>query len=252
MKKIFPYLKPYRKQMILTGILCVVSTLEGTFLPYLMSRIVDDGIAVGNMDAIFRLGGLMLALAIMSMLCAVWTGAVNARISAGFSRDLTHGIFRKASALDFENFSKIGTSGLLTRSTHDVSTISSVSSMFVNVVVMVPIMIAGGVAFALLSDRMLALILLLSMPIAFLILFPIVRHLDRLWKLSDEYIDVQNRLMRERLSGIRVIRAFDKEAHEHGRIAHATEEMAKYIIRANVRAGYVNPLCMLVLRRSSC
>ncbi len=247
MKKIFPYLKPYRKQMILTGILCVVSTLEGTFLPYLMSRIVDDGIAVGNMGAIFRLGGLMLALAIMSMLCAVWTGAVNARISAGFSRDLTHGIFRKASALDFENFSKIGTSGLLTRSTHDVSTISSVSSMFVNVVVMVPIMIAGGVAFALLSDRMLALILLLSMPIAFLILFPIVRHLDRLWKLSDEYIDVQNRLMRERLSGIRVIRAFDKEAHEHGRIAHATEEMAKYIIRANVRAGYVNPLCMLVL-----
>jgi ATP-binding cassette subfamily B protein len=233
--------------MILTGILCVVSTLEGTFLPYLMSRIVDDGIAVGNMGAIFRLGGLMLALAIMSMLCAVWTGAVNARISAGFSRDLTHGIFRKASALDFENFSKIGTSGLLTRSTHDVSTISSVSSMFVNVVVMVPIMIAGGVAFALLSDRMLALILLLSMPIAFLILFPIVRHLDRLWKLSDEYIDVQNRLMRERLSGIRVIRAFDKEAHEHGRIAHATEEMAKYIIRANVRAGYVNPLCMLVL-----
>ena len=89
MKKIFPYLKPYRKQMILTGILCVVSTLEGTFLPYLMSRIVDDGIAVGNMGAIFRLGGLMLALAIMSMLCAVWTGAVNARISAGFSRDLT-------------------------------------------------------------------------------------------------------------------------------------------------------------------
>jgi ATP-binding cassette subfamily B protein len=247
MKKIFPYLKPYKKQMILTGILCVVSTLEGTFLPYLMSRIVDDGIAVGDMSAILKLGGLMLVLAVMSMLCALWTGAVNARISAGFSHDLTRGIFNKASALDFENFSKIGTSSLLTRSTHDVSTISSVSSMFVNVVVMVPIMIAGGVAFALLSDRVLALILLLSMPVAFLILFPIVRHLDKLWKLSDEYIDVQNRLMRERLSGIRVIRAFDKEPHEHKRIAHATEEMAKYIIRANVRAGYVNPLCMLVL-----
>ena len=247
MKTILPYLKPYRRQIILTGILCIVSTLEGTFLPYLMSRIVDDGIAVSNMSMILKLGGMMLALAVMSMLCSLWTGAVNARISAGFSRDLKHGIFQKASALDFENFSKIGTSGLLTRSTHDVSTIADVSSMFVNVVVMVPIMIAGGVAFALLSDRMLALILLASIPVAFLILFPIVRHLDRLWKLSDEYIDVQNRLMRERLSGIRVIRAFDKEPHEHGRIAHATEEMAKYIIRANVRAGYVNPLCMLVL-----
>ena len=247
MKKILPFLKPYKKQLILTGVLCVVATLEGAFLPYLMSRIVDDGIAPGSMETILKLGGLMLGLAVMSMLCSLLTGAVNARISAGFSHDLTRSIFDKASALDFENFSKIGTSGLLTRSTHDVSTISQASGMFVNVVAVVPIMLAGGVAFAFLSDRVLALVLLLAVPVAFLILFPIVRHLDRLWKLSDEYIDEQNRLMRERLSGIRVIRAFDKEAHEHGRIAHATEEMAKYIIRANVRAGYVNPLCMLVL-----
>lgn len=247
MKKILPFLKPYKRPILLTAILCVLFTLGGAFLPYLMSRIVDDGIAAGDMKTILLLGGLMLLLAAVSMLCAIWMGAVNARISAGFSHDLTRGIFDKASALDFENFSKIGTSGLLTRSTHDVSTISGASSMFVNVVVVVPILLIGGVAFALLSDRVLALVLLLSMPVAFLILFPIVRHLDKLWKLSDEYIDEQNRLMRERLSGIRVIRAFDKEAHEHGRIAHATEEMAKYIIRANVRAGYVNPLCMLVL-----
>ena len=119
--------------------------------------------------------------------------------------------------------------------------------MFVNVVVIVPILMIGGAVFAALSDRVLGLVLLIAIPVTFLILLPIVKNLDRLWKLSDEYIDEQNRLMRERLSGIRVIRAFDKEAHEHGRIAHATEEMAKYIIRANVRAGYVNPLCMLVL-----
>ncbi len=247
MKTILHYLKPYRKPLILTGVLCILFTLGGAFLPYLMSRIVDDGIATGDLGVILKLGALMLGLAILSMLCAIWTSAINARISAGFSYDLTRGIFRKASGLDFENFSKIGTSGLLTRSTHDVSTLSGASSMMVNVVVVVPILMVGGVAFALLSDRVLALILLLSTPLAFLILFPIVRHLDKLWKLSDEYIDEQNRLMRERLSGIRVIRAFDKEAHEHGRIAHATEEMAKYIIRANVRAGYVNPLCMLVL-----
>lgn len=247
MKTILHYLKPYRKPLILTGVLCILFTLGGAFLPYLMSRIVDDGIATGDLGVILKLGALMLGLAILSMLCAIWTSAINARISAGFSYDLTRSIFRKASGLDFENFSKIGTSGLLTRSTHDVSTLSGASSMMVNVVVVVPILMVGGVAFALLSDRVLALILLLSTPLAFLILFPIVRHLDKLWKLSDEYIDEQNRLMRERLSGIRVIRAFDKEAHEHGRIAHATEEMAKYIIRANVRAGYVNPLCMLVL-----
>jgi ABC-type multidrug transport system, ATPase and permease components len=247
MKKILPFLKPYKKEIILTGFLCMLFTLGGAFLPYLMSRIVDEGIAVGDMGVILKFGALMLLLATVSMLCALWMGAVNAKVSANFSRDLKRGIFDKASSLDFEHFSKIGTAGLLTRSTHDVSTISDISGMFVNVVVMVPIMIAGGVSFALLSDRVLALILLLSIPVAFLILFPILRHLDRLWKLSDEYIDEQNRLMRERLSGIRVIRAFDKEAHEHGRIAHATEEMAKYIIRANVRAGYVNPLCMLVL-----
>ena len=247
MKTILPYLKPYWKKLLLTALLCVIATLEGIFLPYLMSRIVDDGIAVGNMGVILKIGAMMLGLAVCSMLCALINGAVNARISSGFSHDLVEGIFEKATRLQFETFSKIGTSGLLTRSTHDVTTISEASSMFVNVVIVVPILMIGGIAFAFLSDPVLALVLLLSLPLAFLILFPIVRHLDKLWKLSDEYIDEQNRLMRERLSGIRVIRAFDKEAHEHGRIAHATEEMAKYIIRANVRAGYVNPLCMLVL-----
>ena len=146
MKIILRYLKPYQKPIILTAVLCVLFTLGGAFLPYLMSRIVDDGIAAGNMKTILLLGGLMLLLAAVSMLCAIWMGAVNARISAGFSHDLTRGIFNKASALDFENFSKIGTSGLLTRSTHDVSTISGASSMFVNVVVVVPILLAGGVA----------------------------------------------------------------------------------------------------------
>ncbi len=247
MKKILPFLKPYKKQLILTGVLCILSTLEGTFLPYLMSRIVDDGIAVGNLRMIVIFGALMLVLAIMSMLCALWTGWINAKISAGFSNDMARSIFDKASSLDFENFSKIGTSGLLTRSTHDMLTIADSASMFVNVVIMVPIMMIGGAVFAMLSDRVLGLILLLATPVAILILYPILRNLDKYWHLSDKYIDEQNRLMRERLSGIRVIRAFDKEAHEHGRIAHATEEMAKYMIRANVREGFVTPLCMLIL-----
>lgn len=247
MKKIIPFLKPYWKELILTALLSVVSTIEGVFLPYLMSRIVDTGIAVGNMGVIWKYGAIMLALAICSMLCALWTSAINAKVSAGFSHDIKRAIFRKATGLSFETFSKIGTSGLLTRSTHDVTTISDASTMFVNVVIMVPILMIGGAAFAMLSDRVLGLVLLIAIPLALLILYPIIKNLDKLWKLSDEYIDEQNRLMRERLTGIRVIRAFDKEAHEHKRIAHATEEMAKYIIRANVRAGYVNPLCMLIL-----
>jgi len=247
MKTILPYLKAYRGKLALTAVLCVISTLEGVFLPHLMSRIVDEGIAAGDMGVIWTFGAIMFGLALCSMLCALLTSAVNARISAGFSHDLTKGIFQKASGLNFETFSKIGTSGLLTRSTHDVMTISQASSMIVNFVTIVPILVIGGAVFAMLSDRVLGLILLVSTPLALLILFPIVKNLDKLWKLSDEYIDEQNRLMRERLSGIRVIRAFDKEAHEHGRIAHATEEMAKYIIRANTRAGYVNPICMLIL-----
>ena len=247
MKEIFLFLKPYRKDLILTAVLCVISTLEGVFLPYLMSRIVDEGIPTGNMPVILKYGGMMLAFAVCSMLCALLNSALNARVSAGFSHDLTRSIFKKATGLSFETFSKIGTAGLLTRSTHDVSTISEASSMFVNVVIVVPILMIGGAVFAMMSDPVLGVVLLAAIPLTFLILFPIVKNLDKLWKLSDEYIDEQNRLMRERLSGIRVIRAFDKEAHEHKRIAFATEEMAKYIIRANVRAGYVNPLCMLVL-----
>ncbi len=97
MKKIFPFLKPYKKQLILTGALCLLFTLGGAFLPYLMSRIVDDGIAAGNMGVILKLGALMLGLAVISMLGAIWMGAVNARVSAGFSHDLTRSMFKKAS-----------------------------------------------------------------------------------------------------------------------------------------------------------
>ena len=193
MKTILPYLKAYRGKLALTAVLCVISTLEGVFLPHLMSRIVDEGIAAGDMGVIWTFGAIMFGLALCSMLCALLTSAVNARISAGFSHDLTRGIFQKASGLNFETFSKIGTSGLLTRSTHDVMTISQASSMFVNFVTIVPILVIGGAVFAMLSDRVLGLILLCSTPLALLILFPIVKNLDKLWKLSDEYIDEQNR-----------------------------------------------------------
>mgnify|MGYP002858880971 CR=1 FL=1 len=162
MKKIIPFLKPYWKELILTALLSVVSTIEGVFLPSLMSRIVDTGIAVGNMGVIWKYGAIMLALAICSMLCALWTSAINAKVSAGFSHDIKRAIFRKATGLSFETFSKIGTSGLLTRSTHDVTTISDASTMFVNVVIMVPILMIGGAAFAMLSDRVLGLVLLIA------------------------------------------------------------------------------------------
>lgn len=216
-------------------------------MPYLMSRIVDEGIPNADMTLIWTTGAWMLGLALLSTACAVLTTRVNADVSSNFTADLRRAIFRKTTTLSFEEFSKVGTSSLLTRSTHDVMMLGDSASMVVYAVMTVPVLFFGGCVFAFLSDWVLALVFLLSAPLVLLLTWLVARKVGVLWENSDKYIDEQNRLMRERLSGLRVIRAFDKEAFEHGRIETATNRMAENIIKANVRANLLTPVCMLLL-----
>lgn len=229
------------------GLLYVVATLSSVFLPYLMSTIVDQGIALQNQQVILKTGALMLVFAALSLGCSLITARLNATLASGIACDLQKGLFQKVSTLTFEQHASIGTASLLTRSTHDVMTVRDAASMILNVCITVPILFFGGCLFAFLSDWVLALVFLAAAPIVLLLVRLISRTLGRRWEKADEYIDAQNRIMRERLSGIRVIRAFDTEQHEHDRIAEATERMADNIIRANVRANALTPVCMLLL-----
>lgn len=251
MKTILEHLKPHYKSLVIVMLMHTLATVTELLMPYVMSDVVDNGIALGNAKRVVVSSLIMLTLAIASLVCALVSNKINTRVTTSFSSSLCRSTFKKINSLSFEQYSKIGSSGLLTRSTDDIFNVEGAASQLVYTVVTVPMMLIGGTALALLADVTLSLIFLFCIPLILAFVIFIVKPLRRMWDVSDKYIDVQNRIVRERLIGIRVIRAFNNEDKEHGRAKHATEEMAKYMIKANVRSGYITPVAMLLLNLST-
>lgn len=247
MKRIVKYLKPYRGKLALAALLVSVSTLCDLLLPTLMSNILNDGIRTGEFSSILRTCLAMLAVASVSLLCILFGTKTSSRVVADFCGDLRTDIFRKVNTLSFEEFGQLGTAALVTRATHDVETVSWVASMLCGTVATIPMLFIGGIVLAMSKDVTLSLILLAFVPVILLGGWLAGRRVLPLWKKSDLYIDKQNGIMRERLRGIRVIRAFNSEPHEHERIAEATHIMAENIIRSNVAMGTLLPLAALLL-----
>ncbi len=251
MKTILKYLKPFKRKLIFVGFLHVVSTMCSLLMPYIMSSIVNDGIQGQDLDYILIMGGVMFLLSLLALGCGVLTTRVNAGVSTSFSNSLKKSVFNKINTLTFEEYSSVGTSSLLTRATHDVREMEDASNMFVYAIVTVPIMFIGGSILAFTSDWLLAMVLVVMAPLVLFLVWLITRRMGALWDNSDKYIDMQNKVVRERLSGLRVIRAFDKELHEHQRIDYATKQMAKNIIKANVLSGMINPVSIFLLNLST-
>ena len=247
MKKIFKHLLPHRKKLILVALMHVVATLSSLLLPYVMSFIVDSGIREKNTNAIITSAILMLLLAGLSLITALISNRINASVVTAFSSSVCKTMFKKINSLSFEQYSSVGSSGLLTRSTDDIFNIEGAASELVYTLVTVPIMLVGGSVLSFLSDPVLSLIFVLAIPPVLIFIGFLVKPLYNMWELSDKYIDEQNKIVRERLSGLRVIRAFNNEKKEHGRAKFATEEMAKYIIKSNVRSGFITPVALFIL-----
>ena len=224
-----------------------LATVSSLLMPYVMSGIVDDGIRTGSLDVIFISAGIMTALAALSLTASVVSNRINAGVTTAFSASVCRAVFGKINSLSLGQYSRIGSSGLLTRATDDIFNIEGMASELVYTLVTVPMMLIGGAALAFLSDWVLSLVFICFIPPVLLFVTLLVRPLYKMWDNADRYIDVQNRIVRERLSGLRVVRAFNNEPREHKRAKHATEEMAKYIIKSNVRSGYITPVALLLL-----
>lgn len=246
-KFLFKYFKKYKLSLALTGVLYLVASASALAMPNLMSRIIDDGIRNSNIKTVYILSGIMLSIAVVSFLLAIVGKKMNAVVSNSIAEDMRNDVFEKINSLTFEEFSSIGSSSLLTRANEDVFALQDVANSFVYAVTNVPVMLFGGVILSLLKDFSIALILLSIIPIVAFIVFLLVKKMGRLWEISNKYCDKQNKLVRERLTGIRVIRAFDKERYEHGRISEATDVMADNMIRANVLSSLITPVSLLLL-----
>ena len=247
MKKIFAYLKPYRGGLLLGMLLMAISTVCELLLPSIMSDILNTGVYNADLNYIFRCCAKMLAVALVSLSSVLGGWYISSRVVAGFCADLRLGVFRKVNTMRFEDISRMGSSALLTRSTHDVGTLSWVASILSGSIITIPVLFIGGVVLALGKDAVLSLVLLLFIPLVFAAVVKIGKKIEPLWETSDKYMDKQNDIVRERLHGIRVIRAFNSEPREHKRIEDATQVMAENIIRANVSMGVISPLSIALM-----
>ena len=247
MEKLIELLKPYRGRLAAVAVTDAIGMMMTIFMPYIMSEIVDNGIANGDMRVILTSCAVMLLLSILSIAASLVANRINTDVTTGYTADVCRATFRKINSLSYTQYSKIGPSGLLTRSTDDIFNIEGAASSLVYTIVTVPIMLIGSAVLSFIADVTLSLVFMLSIPPVMLIVFVFMRPLYGMWDKSDAYVDRQNKIVRERLGGLRVVRAFNNEAREHGRVRHATEEMAKYMIRANVRGGYIEPIAMLLL-----
>lgn len=243
---IFKDLKPYKKELFVVAVLYAVSVTASLFMPYLMSNIVNFGIKNEDFNYIGKMSAIMVALAAVSAICLILTKKINAKIACGFTCALRRRIFNKINTLSMEEFSAFGTSGMITRSTEDVWIFQEIAIHITYAAVCVPILFFGGFILTMLEDTMLALILLAVTPLVLIFTVLVAGKMTGMWDKAEKYIDLQNKVVRERLNGIRVIRAFGKEKNEHQRMANATKEMAVNIIRANTLSGAIDPFAVLL------
>jgi len=222
--------------------LVAAATICDLLLPTLMSDILDFGIRNADYPYVVRCCGMMLAVSVVGLGTLLLGRRISAALVADFNADLRESVFRRVNQMTFEEFNELGTAALVTRSTHDVGTVSWVASMISGSLITIPVLFLGGVGLAMRKDVTLSLILLAVVPVVLLVTVHIGNQITPLHKKADKYIDIQNGLMRERLHGIRVIRAFNREQQEQDKIADATRVMAENIINSNVRMGLISPL----------
>lgn len=247
MKHIMKFIKPYIGEIVLLMFLFAIRSLATLFMPYVMSDIVEIGIRNRDLDYVIKQGVIIFALAVAAFVCALVTNRVSSNFSSKIAVNMRRQVFNKVNELTFEQFSEIGTGSLLTRTTDDIGWMEETISQVPYVLISCPILFIGGIALSFKGDWVLPLILLGTSLLVLVITTLICSTLEKHWQRGDEYTDVQNRVIRERLSGIRVVRAFDKEDHEHERARRATSEMCNSFVRANTISGIISPLASLLL-----
>jgi ABC-type multidrug transport system fused ATPase/permease subunit len=245
------YARPYRSLLAAVATVQVISTLASLYLPTVNAAIIDEGVAKGNLRIIVELGGVMLAVSALQVLCAIGAVYFGSRAGMGFGRDLRSAIFHHVTGFSAEETARFGAPSLLTRTTNDVQQIQLLVQLTCTMLITAPIMSVGGIAMAIHQDAGLSWLLLVSVPILALANYWIVSHLLPIFRRMQRLIDGINRVMREQLAGIRVIRAFAREPFERNRFATANQALADTALDAGRWQALMLPVTTLVINISS-
>ena len=247
MIKLLKNLKPYTLSIIGVIVFVFLQSLSELYLPTLMSDIVDTGVVDGNINYIIRIGMWMILIAIIAMICSVLGSYLAAKVATGFGRDLRTKVFSKVESFSLEEFDKKGTASLIIRTTNDITQIQRLAVIMLRMFLRAPLLFIGGIIMAVSKDTKLSLVFVVILPILSIIIFFVAKKSMFLFKSMQTKLDKLNLVLREYLTGIRVIRAFNREVYEKKKFHRANLNLTETAIKVNKLMAILMPLMMLIL-----
>jgi ATP-binding cassette subfamily B protein len=245
------HLRPYRRPLALVVVLQLVQTLATLYLPTLNADIIDKGVVNGDTGYIMRTGGVMLAIALVQITCAVIAVYFGARTAMALGRDVRSAIFNRVQDFSAREVGRFGTPSLITRTTNDVQQVQMLALMTFTMMVAAPIMGVGGIVMALNQDVGLSSLLLVSVPVLGVLIAVIITRMRSLFRLMQDRIDTINRILREQIGGVRVIRAFVRDRPEQERFAASNTALFEISLGTGRLMALMFPTVMLVVNVSS-
>jgi len=245
------YLAPYKAQLALILILQLVGTIASLYLPSLNADIIDRGVAKGDTGYIFSTGGWMLAISLVQIVATVAAVFLGARTSMSVGRDLRGAIFHRVGEFSAQEVARFGAPTLISRNTNDVTQVQMVIFMALALMVSAPISMVGGIVMALKQDVGLSWLVVVAVPLLAVAVYLVIRRMLPQFRTMQTSVDSVNRIMREQITGIRVVRAFVREDFEEERFAGANTTLTGTALAVGRLQALIFPIVMIILNASS-
>lgn len=248
---LWKYSRPFTPFLWAVVALQLISTLAALYLPTLNAHIIDQGVAVGNTDYILRTGGWMLLFSLLQIGVTVLATYFSARTSMGVGRDLRAAIFHRVGLFSAREVTKFGAPTLISRTTNDVTQVQMLLFMTLAMMVSAPITMIGGIIMALRQDVALSWLIVVAVPLLFLAVGLVIRQMLPQFRIMQTAVDSVNRVLREQITGIRVVRAFVREEHETGRFAGANATLTGTALAVGKLQAMIFPIITIILNLST-
>ncbi len=250
MVKLLKYLKPYWRMAVLAPLAMMVEVSCDLIQPAMMSKIVDQGVAQGDLALVMKMGLQMLGVAMVGLLGGWGCTAASSVTSMNFGADLRNALYRKVQEFSFANLDQFKTESLITRLTNDVMQIQHLVMMMLRMMVRAPLLCVGSMVMVAVINIKMALILVVVLPVLFFTVSFIIRKGFPLFRLVQEKLDKVNGVMRENLSGVRVVKAFVRGDYEKKRFAKANDDLIAINLKASRLMILMHPLMMTIMNLS--
>ncbi|MFD2616676.1 ABC transporter ATP-binding protein [Terrilactibacillus laevilacticus] len=251
MLKLSKYLLPYKWSIVFTIMFVFLQSLANLYLPTLMSDIVDTGIVNGNIGYILKMGIYMLLITLVAGAFTIIANYLSAQVASRFGRDIRYRMFSHIESFSLSEFDDLGTASLITRSTNDISQVEQVFLMILKLMIMAPLMCIGGIIMAFYSDAKLSLVLVMAIPVIVVTILLIARRGIPLFKQIQKKMDRLNLVLREGLTGIRVVRSFNRVDDELKRFDQANQDMTITSVKVQKIMAAMMPMMMLIMNVST-